>query len=112
MLHDPPAGWTLEELPPAAELADAAAGADVVIAFFREAAELDARLPDLAESIFPPAALWIAWPRRAGGHPSDLTDTVIRDRALPLGIVDVKVAAIDGDWSGLRFVWRVTNRVQ
>ncbi|MEJ0014705.1 MAG: hypothetical protein WDN07_04015 [Actinomycetota bacterium] len=51
-----------------------------------------------------------AWPRRAGSHRSDITDNLVRDVALPLGIVDVKVAAIDDDWSGLRFVWRVSNR--
>jgi hypothetical protein len=54
--------------------------------------------------------LWVAWPRRAGGHRSDITDTVIREHALPMGLVDVKVAAIDEDWSGLRLVWRVENR--
>jgi hypothetical protein len=42
--------------------------------------------------------------------PSDITDNVIREHALPLGLVDVKVAAIDEDWSGLRLVWRVENR--
>ena len=57
-----------------------------------------------------PGALWVAWPRRAAGHGSDITDTVIREYALPLGLVDVKVAAIDDDWSGLRVVWRTENR--
>ena len=51
-------------------------------------------------------------PGRAGrpGHRSDITDTVIRSRALPIGLVDVKVAAIDEDWSGLRVVWRTEHR--
>jgi hypothetical protein len=52
----------------------------------------------------------VAWPRRAAGHRSDITESIIRDQALPLGLVDVKVAAIDEDWSGLRLVWRVENR--
>ena len=52
----------------------------------------------------------MAWPRRAAGHHSDITDNVIRESALPIGLVDVKVAAIDEDWSGLRLVWRVENR--
>ena len=47
---------------------------------------------------------------RAGGHTSDITDNVVREYALPLGVVDVKVAAIDDDWSGLRLVWRKENR--
>ena len=84
--------------------------ADVVIAFFWSAVELPLRLPDLVERIYPSGALWAAWPRRAGGHDSDITDGVVRDWALRLGVVDVKVAAIDADWSGLRLVWRLANR--
>jgi hypothetical protein len=68
------------------------------------------RLGELAHRIHPSGALWIAWPRRAGGHDSDITDTIIRACALPLGIVDVKVAAIDADWSGQRYVWRMELR--
>jgi hypothetical protein len=84
--------------------------ADVIVAFVRSSGDLAQRLPDLAERIFPSGALWIAWPRRAGGHVSDVTDGVVREHVLPLGLVDVKVAAIDEDWSGLRVVWRVANR--
>ena len=52
----------------------------------------------------------MAWPRRAGGHQSDITENLLREHALPLGIVDTKVAAIDTDWSGLKFMWRRENR--
>jgi hypothetical protein len=68
------------------------------------------RLPELARRIFPAGAIWAAWPRRAAGHTSDITDNVVREHALPLGIVDVKVAALDEDWSTIRLVWRVDNR--
>jgi hypothetical protein len=54
--------------------------------------------------------LWAAWPRKAAGHVSDLDENVIRDAALERGLVDVKVAAIDTDWSGLKLVWRLANR--
>ena len=54
--------------------------------------------------------MWALWPRRAGGHDSDITDSVVRGYALDLGLVDVKVAAVDEDWSGLRLVWRTANR--
>ncbi len=64
------------------------------------------RIAALAQAIFPGASLWIAWPRKAAGHVSDITDNLIREVCLPLGIVDVKVAAIDIDWSGLKMVWR------
>jgi hypothetical protein len=88
----------------------ASEAADVIVAFFRAAAELPERLPALAQRVYPAGAVWIAWPRRAGGHTSDLTDNVIRDYALTLGIVDVKVAAIDNNWSGQRYVWRGERR--
>jgi hypothetical protein len=64
----------------------------------------------VARRIFPAGGLGRAWPRRAGGHDSDITESGLRDLALPLGVVDNKVAAIDDDWSGLRVVWRVEHR--
>jgi hypothetical protein len=54
----------------------------------------------------PAGMLWVAWPKRASGVPSDLTEDVVRDVALPTGLVDTKVAAIDDTWSGLRLVIR------
>ncbi len=109
-LCDPPPGWALAD-PPAGLLdAEAEGPADVIIAFFTAAGEIAERLDGLARRIYPAGAVWAAWPRRAGGHRSDITDEVIRSRALPIGLVDVKVAAIDQDWSGLRLVWRRENR--
>ena len=84
----------------------------MIIAFFTRAEEIGVRLPALADRIFPDGAVWAAWPRRAGGHTSDITDNVVREHALAMGLVDVKVAAIDADWSGLRLVWRVVNRAK
>ena len=109
-LDDPPDGWHLRE-PPDGLLAPGADGAaDLIVAFFRAEAELADRLPALARRVFPAGALWAAWPRRAAGHHSDITDNVVRRHALGLGLVDVKVAAIDDDWSGLRLVWRASGR--
>lgn len=102
-----PLGWTLDD-PPELDWVDGPA--DGIVAFVRSSGELAQRLPGLAERIFPAGGLWIAWRRRAAGHVSDVTDNVVREHVLPLGLVDVKVAAIDGDWSGLRVVWRVENR--
>lgn len=107
---DPPGGWALQDPPGGLAPADTDGAADVIVAFFRAAAEIPARLPSLARRIYPAGAIWAAWPRRAGGHDSDITDNVMRSHALDLGLVDVKVAAIDDDWSGLRLVWRVSNR--
>jgi hypothetical protein len=109
-LDDPPPGWAFADPPGGLEMTGAAGAADLIVAFFARAADLGLRLPGLAERIFPDGAVWAAWPRRAGGHTSDITDNVVREYALPLGLVDVKVAAIDDDWSGLRLCWRKENR--
>ena len=109
-LHHPPPGWDLADPPGGLTDAGPDGPADVIIAFFTAAGEIGGELDGLGQRIYPAGALWIAWPRRAGGHRSDITDNVIREHALPMGLVDVKVAAIDEDWSGLRLVWRVENR--
>lgn len=109
-LDEAPPGWAVPDLPDGVVVVADGAPADVVVAFFRESAGLPDRLPGLARRIFPAGGLWLAWPRRAGGHDSDITENGLRDLALPLGIVDNKVAAIDEDWSGLRVVWRVEHR--
>ncbi|MEP6642496.1 MAG: DUF3052 domain-containing protein [Gaiellales bacterium] len=105
-----PPGWSVPALQNDVALVESPAPADILIAFFRTAAELPERLPALAQRIFPAGSLWVAWPRRAGGHRSDITENLLREHALPLGIVDTKVAAIDNDWSGLKFMWRRENR--
>jgi len=109
-LDEAPAGWAVPDLPEGVITVADGEPADVIVAFFRASAELPDRLPELARRIFPTGGLWLAWPRRAGGHDSDITENGLRDLALPLGIVDNKVAAIDEDWSGLRVVWRVEHR--
>jgi hypothetical protein len=83
---------------------------DVILAFAPDQAQLAQQLDKLKRRIFPAGALWIAWPKRASGIPTDLTENAIRDQALPLGLVDVKVCAVDEVWSGLKLVWRKENR--
>ena len=109
-LHHPPPGWDFADPPDGLIEAGRDGPADLIIAFFGSRAALASELDALARRIYPAGALWVAWPRRAGGRSSDITDNVIREHALPIGLVDVKVAAIDHDWSGLRLVWRVENR--
>ena len=108
-LDAPPAGWALAG-PPGGLRPPDQDGADLIVAFFRAADEITGRLPALAQRVFPAGAVWALWPRRAAGHVSDITDNVVRSCALELGLVDVKVAAVDEDWSGLRLVWRESNR--
>jgi hypothetical protein len=107
-----PDDWWLSQPPEDLSVVGEHEPADVIISFFRTAAALAERLPALADRIYPAGALWVAWPRRAGGHSSDITDNIVRSCALPLGIVDVKIAALDEDWSAQRLVWRVENRVR
>jgi hypothetical protein len=109
-LDNAPPGWSLIDPPVDVTSVASPQAADVIIAFFTTASQIPDRLPALVQRIYPTGALWMAWPRRAGGHESDITDDVVRREALAHGVVDVKVAAIDDDWSGLRFVWRVENR--
>jgi hypothetical protein len=114
-LDAPPDDWGFQSEPDPADRVSSdqlrtGAAADVVLAFVRVAAELPPLLARLEPAIFPAGSLWIAWPRKAAGHVSDLTDTVVRDAALARRLVDTKVAAIDDDWSGLKLVWRVDAR--
>jgi hypothetical protein len=56
------------------------------------------------------ALVWVSWPKKSAGVPSDITEDVVRELALPLGLVDVKVCAIDETWSGLKLVLRLSER--
>jgi hypothetical protein len=104
---------TLGPLPPGMTLATTLAGKapfDVLVAFFTARAELARRLEALRARMAPAAGLWIAWPKRASGVATDITEDVIRAVALPTGLVDNKVCAIDATWSGLRLVIRLAHR--
>jgi hypothetical protein len=79
---------------------------DLVVCFVTERRDLERRLPALRRAIAPDGMLWIAWPKRSSGVASDMTEDVVRDVALPTGLVDNKVCAIDDTWSGLRLVVR------
>jgi hypothetical protein len=99
------------DLPPQVEVRRQSRGdADVVVAFFTARRRMEERLPALGSIIFPSGSLWLAWPKKASGVPTDLTDTAVRGAGLRRGLVDNKVCAIDETWSALRFVWRVENR--
>ncbi len=83
---------------------------DVVIAFFTDRKALIAEWPKLAEAAQPLGAVWVAWPKKTSGVPSDITEDVLRAHLLPTGWVDNKVCAIDSTWSALRFVPRKDTR--
>jgi hypothetical protein len=110
-LFHAPADWEIERLPAGVRISrDKGSEADVVVAFFHDLGSLQREVARLARTIVPDGALWLAWPRRAAGHESDITDNGIRAAVLPLGLVDVKVAALGDHWSGLKMVWRTELR--
>ena len=79
---------------------------DVALAFFTMRSAFERRIDALGRAIFPAASVWICWPKRTSGVPTDMTEDVVREVALPLGLVDVKVCAVDDTWSGLKLMWR------
>lgn len=109
-LDNAPDGFAIEGLPDGVQLTGKAAQYDVVLAFCPDRARLAARLPVLLEQTVTAGMIWIAWPKRASGVPTDLDENGVRELALPLGVVDVKVCAIDATWSGLKLVRRLANR--
>jgi len=78
--------------------------------FTRARSDLNAKLPSLNRRLRDHGALWISWPKKAARVSTDVTEDTIRDIALPLGLVDVKVCAIDDTWSGLKLVRRRERR--
>jgi hypothetical protein len=83
---------------------------DVIVAFFSRWSTLERRLPGLSAALDPAGGLWIAWPKRASGVTTDVTEDAVRDLGLAAGLVDNKVCAIDEIWSGLRLVYRLRDR--
>ena len=112
LLVDPPDGFELGELPAGVRLHTRPGRGpyDVVLAFCPDLYTLRHRFGPLAGRLTPAGALWIAWPKRASGVRTDLTENVVRDIGLAAGLVDVKVAAVDQVWAGLKFVVRLKDR--
>ena len=86
--------------------------ADVVVCFTTRRADLARRVAELGEAVFPDGGLWVAWPKQASGVATDVTEDVVREVALPLGLVDNRVCAVTDVWSGLRLVWRKERRTR
>ena len=106
-----PETWSIPDMEPGVTVRrDLRGNPEVVIAFVRSRAELRRRAPRLVKALSASGSRWMVWPRKAGGHVSDVTEQSLRDELLPNGLVDTKVAALDADWSGLRFVWRRERR--
>jgi hypothetical protein len=85
---------------------DAGPGTDIAHVFATRREDLAKQLAVLRKALGPHAALWVSWPKKASKVPTTVTEDVIRELALPLGFVDVKVCAVDEVWSGLKLVVR------
>jgi hypothetical protein len=112
-LLDAPAtfGATLGELPEDVKITRRLGGyRDIVVVFVSQRDTLSHRLADLRAAIAPAGMIWVAWPKRASKIDTDMTEDVVREVALPTGLVDVKVCAIDETWSGLKLVIRKALR--
>jgi hypothetical protein len=103
---------TLGELPPGVRVRRRLGGQafDVIVAFHTRRGDLERRLPALTAALDPAGGLWLAWPKRASGVATDVTEDVVRSAGLAAGLVDNKVCAIDHVWSGLRLVYRLRDR--
>ena len=124
LLSAAPVGFALDEVPPGAVVHTRAAGSsyDVIVAFCPDRRRLVTRFPSLSARLTPAGAIWVVWPKRSSGPErsggpkrssgttADLDDNVVREIGLRNGLVDVKVAAVDETWSGLKFVRRVRDR--
>jgi hypothetical protein len=109
LVHAPPG--IVVDLPAGVRVRNQARGhVDVAVAFFTRRSELERQIDTLGPMVFPAGGLWIAWPKKSSGTPTDITDHAVRHLALPRGMVDNKVCAIDQTWTGLRLVWRRERR--
>ena len=112
-VHAPPPNYAalVAPLPPGVLMpAPAAADADLLHVFATERALLGKLLKQLRTRMRPDAALWVSWPKRTSGVSTDITEDTIRALALPLGLVDIKVCAVDDTWSGLKLMVRRSER--
>ena len=83
---------------------------DAAHVFATKRADLEAKLKQFLPLLDPAGMIWVSWPKKASKVSTDVTEDVIRDVALPIGLVDVKVCAVDATWSGLKLVIRRQNR--
>jgi hypothetical protein len=112
LLVDVPDGLDLGEVPAGATIHRRRGSHpyDVILLCVADRRALEKRMAGLVAALEPNGALWVCWPKRSSGVRTDLTESVVRDHGLQVGLVDVKVAAIDLTWSGLKFVRRLADR--
>jgi hypothetical protein len=102
---------SLGKLPPQVSLGKKVQGEKDFLYFFTTSRrELEQRFPALKSCLAQDGMLWISWPKGSSGVATDLSENVVREIGLRIGLVDVKVCAVDETWSGLKFVYRAKDR--
>ncbi|MEM6806019.1 MAG: DUF3052 domain-containing protein [Bacteroidota bacterium] len=114
LLHDAPKHYfeLFADLPEDLQILDRgiAEGLDFIHLFFTEMSELVAKSEEFKSYLKKDGLMWVSWPKGKSKIETDLKREPIREHLLSIGLVDVKVAAVDEDWSGLKFVYRVKDR--
>jgi len=102
---------SLGQLPPGAVCVDRLSGTlDLIQLFATTQAQLKRSFTQARKHLASNGALWVSWPKRSSGVNTDLNENIVREIGLALGLVDVKVCAVDDTWSGLKFVYRLKDR--
>ncbi len=113
LIHAPTSYHSLLGLPPEWTIQWSSIGAeplDFIHLFTNQMAELESILPTAKKSLKKTGMVWVSWYKKSAGLPSALSDQIVRETALALGLVDVKVCSIDDQWSGLKLVYRLKDR--
>jgi hypothetical protein len=105
-------GDIVGKLPADVTIATRLTGAFDLVVFATEAAGLGGKLRGYRDAIAPDGMVWVSWPKKSSGVTTDLTENVVREAALALGLVDIKVCAIDDTWSALKFVIPRDQRIK
>lgn len=92
------------------EVKEASNDADFIHLFTKKHARLRAELPNLKKRLKKTGMLWISWPKKTSGVSTDLSDAIVRQEGLDVGLLDTKVCAVDGTWSALKFMYRKADR--
>src|SRR3569833_3454283 len=98
------------DLPPDLYFERDTANVDFVHFFTKSQAEYESLLPSLKTQIKPNGMIWVSWPKKASKVPTDITEDIIRNYAIKIGLVDIKVCAVDEIWSGMKLVIPVKDR--
>ena len=91
-------------------VADHKSPIDFAMVFTKSASMLTKKLKQLTKQLSPAGMVWVSWPKKTSGVPTDLNENIVRKIGLAAGLVDVKVCAVTEVWSGLRFVRRLKDR--